>query len=428
MLNLVVILFPIIIYFSFMIIVLLIFLLIWGAIEWFSFQAVRMLLQQKKGLVVYQVVSLLLAIYFIYSISQFDRSVGQTKKSMLVLAFVLLVYLPKAVLAIIMLTEDFFRLGKGSINYVTKKKKEQPFFASRRKFVSQMSLGFASIPFLSLVYGIFEGKYNFKVIKQSIYFPDLPEEFDGFKITQISDVHSGSFDNSEKINYAIDLVNAQDSDMILFTGDIVNTHAKEMIPWIDTFNKIKKHKYGKYSVLGNHDYGEYVTWPSEKEKEANFQAIKNLYGKIDFKLLLNEHTFIEKNGQKIALVGVENWGHNFKKLGDIDKASEGLTKKDFKILMSHDPSHWDYIVQHHKKNFHLTLSGHTHGMQFGIEIPGYFKWSLAQYVYKQWAGLYENHGKYVYVNRGFGFHAYSGRVGIMPEITVIELKKGNNAV
>jgi predicted MPP superfamily phosphohydrolase len=354
--------------------------------------------------------------------------VGQTKKSMLVLAFVLLVYLPKAVLAIIMLTEDFFRLGKGSINYVTKKKKEQPFFASRRKFVSQMSLGFASIPFLSLVYGIFEGKYNFKVIKQSIYFPDLPEEFDGFKITQISDVHSGSFDNSEKINYAIDLVNAQDSDMILFTGDIVNTHAKEMIPWIDIFNKIKKHKYGKYSVLGNHDYGEYVTWPSEKEKEANFQAIKNLYGKIDFKLLLNEHTFIEKNGQKIALVGVENWGHNFKKLGDIDKASEGLTKKDFKILMSHDPSHWDYIVQHHKKNFHLTLSGHTHGMQFGIEIPGYFKWSLAQYVYKQWAGLYENHGKYVYVNRGFGFHAYSGRVGIMPEITVIELKKGNNAV
>jgi predicted MPP superfamily phosphohydrolase len=409
-------------------VVLLLFFLIWGAIEWFSFQAFRTLIQRKKVLVLYQVVSLLFAIYFLYTISQFDRSKGQTHQTMFVLGLVLMVYLPKIVLAIVMLTEDVFRVGKGSVTFLAKKKREQPFFASRRKFVSQLGLGLAAIPFLSLLYGIFEGKYNFKVIKQQIYFPDLPEEFDGFTITQISDVHSGSFDNPEKINYAIDLVNAQNSDMILFTGDIVNTHAKEMIPWISTFNRIKEHKYGKYSVLGNHDYGEYVTWPSEKEKEANFQAIKNLYGQIDFKLLLNEHTFIEKGGQKLALVGVENWGHNFKKLGDIDKASEGLTSKDFKILMSHDPSHWDYIVQHHQKNFHLTLSGHTHGMQFGIEIPGYFKWSLVQYVYKQWAGLYENKGKYVYVNRGFGFHAYSGRVGIMPEITVIELKKGNKLV
>ncbi len=407
---------------------LLIFFLIWGTIEWFSFQALRTLLERKKLLVSYQAISLLLALYFIYSISQFDRSIGQTRHTMLVLAFALVVYLPKVVLAIVMLVEDFFRLGKGSVNYVTKKKKDQSFFASRRKFVSQMGLGLASIPFLSMLYGIFEGKYNFKVIKQRIYFPDLPEVFDGFTITQISDVHSGSFDNPEKINYAIDLVNQQNSDMILFTGDIVNTHAKEMLPWIATFNRIKEHKYGKYSVLGNHDYGEYVTWPSEKEKQANFQAIKNLYSQIDFKLLLNEHVFIEKGGQKIALVGVENWGHNFKKLGDIDKASQGLIKEDFKVVMSHDPSHWDYIVQHHEKNFHLTLSGHTHGMQFGIEIPGYFKWSLAQYVYKQWAGLYENKGRYVYVNRGFGFHAYSGRVGIMPEITVIELKKGNNVV
>ena len=328
----------------------------------------------------------------------------------------------------ILFFEDLFRVGYGLVNRFSSSTPSTSFLPDRRKFVSQVALGLAAIPFTSLIYGMTLGKYNYKVITQQLFFPDLPDEFDGFKITQISDVHSGSFDNPDKINYAIDLVNAQNSDMILFTGDIVNTHAKEMIPWIGIFNRIKEHKYGKYSVLGNHDYGEYVTWPSAKEKEANFQAIKNLYGQIDFKLLLNEHTFIEKGGQKIALVGVENWGHNFKKLGDIDKASEGLTKKDFKILMSHDPSHWDYIVQHHKKNFHLTLSGHTHGMQFGIEIPGYFKWSLAQYVYKQWAGLYENKGRHVYVNRGFGFHAYSGRVGIMPEITVIELKKGNNVV
>ena len=414
--------------FEIMIFGLLIFFLIWGAIEWFSFQAVRNVLKRKKMVMAYQVISLIIAIYLLYTISQFDRSVGQTRKTMLVLAFALMVYIPKMVLALIMITEDIFRVGKGSVTYLAKKKGDQPFLASRRKFVSQLGLGFAAIPFMSILYGIFEGKYNFKVIKQRIYFPDLPEEFDGFTITQISDIHSGSFDNSEKINYAIDLINEQNSDMILFTGDIVNTHASEMVPWINTFNRIKKHKYGKYSVLGNHDYGEYVSWPTPADKDNNFQAIKNLYGQIDFKLLLNEHAVIEKGGQKIALVGVENWGHNFKKAGDLNKASNGLTSNDFKILMSHDPSHWDYEVQHHDKNFHLTLSGHTHGMQFGIEIPGYFKWSLAQYVYKQWAGLYENKGRYVYVNRGFGFHAYSGRVGIMPEITVIELKKGNKLV
>ena len=279
---------------------------------------------------------------------------------------------------------------------------------------------------ITLIYGVTVGKYNFKVIKQRIFFPDLPDAFDGFTITHISDVHSGSFDNAEKINYAIDLINEQNSDMILFTGDIVNTAAKEMYPWIDTFNRIKKHEYGKYSVLGNHDYGEYVTWPTEQAKEENFEAIKNLYGQIGFKLMLNEHTFIQKGEDKIALVGVENWGHNFKQVGDLKKAAGTLKKEEFKILMTHDPSHWDRVVQHDDKNFHLTLSGHTHGMQFGIEIPGYFKWSLAQYVYKQWAGLYENLGRYIYVNRGFGFHAYPGRVGIMPEITVIQLKKGVN--
>ena len=414
--------------FEIMIFGLLTFFLIWAAVEWFSFQAVRTVLKRKKMVTAYQIISVVLAVYLLYTISQFDRSIGQTRKTMLVLAFALMVYIPKMVLAIIMMTEDLFRVGKGSATYLVKKKRDQPFIASRRKFVSQLGLSIAAIPFMSILYGIFEGKYNFKVIKQPIYFPDLPAEFDGFTITQISDIHSGSFDNPEKIQYAIDLINEQNSDMILFTGDIVNTHAKEMLPWIDTFKRIKTHNFGKYSVLGNHDYGEYVSWPTPEDKENNFQAIKNLYGQIDFKLLLNEHAVIEKGGQKIALVGVENWGHNFKKAGDINKASNGLTSNDFKILMSHDPSHWDYEVQHHDKNFHLTLSGHTHGMQFGIEIPGYFKWSLAQYVYKQWAGLYENKGRYVYVNRGFGFHAYSGRVGIMPEITVIELKKGNKLV
>ena len=397
-------------------------------IELYAFQAIKTITKVRWVLTSYIVISLSAIIFIVYQFTKFDRSVGQTKMTMITLGLLLLVLLPKFLMAFILLIEDIYRLFVGTSNYFSNYSKDATFFPQRRKFVSQIALGLAAIPFASLIYGMTFGKYNFKVIKQRLYFPDLPDAFDGFTITQISDVHSGSFDNPDKINYAIDLVNEQNSDMILFTGDIVNTHAKEMHPWIDTFKRIKEHKYGKFSVLGNHDYGEYVTWPSEEAKEENFKAIKDLYGKIDFKLLLNEHTFIEKGEDKIALVGVENWGNNFKKAGDINLASANLTKDDFKILMSHDPSHWEYEVKNHEKNFHLTLSGHTHGMQFGIEIPGYFKWSLVQYVYKQWAGLYENKGRYVYVNRGFGFHAYPGRVGIMPEITVIELKKGKYTV
>ncbi|MDP5199419.1 metallophosphoesterase [Flavobacterium sp. DG2-3] len=395
-------------------------------IEFYSYQAFRTLIKARWVLVGYQIISLLALIFIIYSFSQVDRSVGQTRQFMFTTGLMLVIYVPKIVLTLIMFGEDIFRIGASIVNYFVYNAPRKEMMPDRRKFVSQIALGLAAIPFLSIIYGIFEGKYNFKVIKQTVFFPDLPDAFDGFKITQISDVHSGSFDNPEKINYAIDLINEQESDLILFTGDIVNTHAKEMHPWLETFNRIKNYKYGKFSVLGNHDYGEYVTWPSEKDKNENFQEIKRLYDQIGFKLLLNEHTYIQKGDDKIALIGVENWGVNFKKAGDLNKASENVHQDDFKILMSHDPSHWEAEIKDHPKNFHLTFAGHTHGMQFGIEIPGYFKWSLAQYIYKQWAGLYENVGRYVYVNRGFGFHAYPGRVGIMPEITVIELKKGRN--
>lgn len=405
-----------------------IFVIVLLFIEIYSFQAFRTVIKARPFLIAYQVLSLVVIIYIIYSFANFDRSVGQNKQTLFTLGLLLLVYIPKIVLTLIMFGEDLVRLATGIIKYFVNNDPDVSNIPSRRKFISQVALGIAAIPFASLIYGIFEGKYHFKVIKQAIYFPDLPEAFDGFKITQISDVHSGSFDNHEKINYAIDLLNEQESDIILFTGDIVNTHATEMDSWIETFKRIKKPTFGKYSVLGNHDYGEYVNWPSQKAKADNFEAIKNIHSNIDFKLLLNENISIQRGKDKIALVGVENWGHNFKKAGDLAKASEGLSEKDFKILMSHDPSHWEYEVKNHEKHFHLTLSGHTHGLQFGIEIPGFFKWSPVQYVYKQWAGLYENMGRYVYVNRGFGFHAYPGRVGIWPEITVIELKKGSRVV
>ncbi|MFN3757023.1 MAG: metallophosphoesterase [Flavobacterium sp.] len=397
-------------------------------IEVYAFQAFKTVSRVKWVHWGYVLVSLSVIIYLIYSFSQFDRSVGQTKQTLFTFGLLLIIYIPKLILFTVMFGEDFFRVVSGVITHFVGDNDQGTFLPNRRKLVSQLAIGVAAIPFISLLFGMTIGKYNFKVIKQTVYYSELPESFDGLTLTHISDIHSGSFDSPDKIQFAIDLINEQDSDLILFTGDIVNTHATEMEPWIETFQKIKQPKYGKFSVLGNHDYGEYIQWPSQKAKEENFTAIKDVHQKIDFKLLLNEHIKINNGTDELAIVGVENWGHNFKKAGDLNIATEGLSESDFKILLSHDPSHWEYEVKNFSNPIHLTLSGHTHGLQFGFEIPGFMKWSPVQYVYKQWAGLYEHQSKFLYVNRGFGFHAYPGRVGIWPEITVIELKKLQNAL
>ncbi|MBD3864009.1 metallophosphoesterase [Olleya marilimosa] len=302
--------------------------------------------------------------------------------------------------------------------------KESFYLPSRRKFISQIGLGLAAIPFASLLYGMYQGRYNYKVLKYTLHFEDLPDAFDGYKMTHISDIHSGSFDNKEKINYAVDLVNKQKSDVIVFTGDLVNNKASEMYDWKDTFSRLSAND-GVFSVLGNHDYGDYVDWATEKDKQDNLNELITIQKEIGFDLLLNESRYIQKDGQKLALVGVENWGKGgFKKAGDLDKASSNIAAGDFKILLSHDPSHWAEKVIDHDNHYHLTLSGHTHGMQFGIEIPGWIKWSPVKWRYKHWAGIYKEKGQYINVNRGFGYLAYPGRVGIWPEITVIELKKG----
>lgn len=400
------------------------FFLFVAIVEVYAFQALKTITKTRWILVAYQVISLLAVLYIVFQFTQFDRRVGQNSKTLITFGLLLLLFIPKLILTSIMLLEDVFRIFSATFTFFFVDNQKDSFLPDRRRFVSQVALVIAAIPFSSLLYGMTKGKYNFRVIRQTLFFPDLPEAFDGFTITQISDIHSGSFDNAEKINYAVDLINEQNADMLLFTGDLVNTHATEMHPWIDVFNRIQPHQYGKFSVLGNHDYGEYIQWPSQAAKAQNFEDIKDLHRQIGFDLLLNQHTKIKKGDSEIAVVGVENWGKNFKQAGDLSKASEGLTKEDFKILMSHDPSHWEYEVKHDEKHYQLTLSGHTHGLQFGIEIPGIFQWSPVQYVYKQWAGLYENVGRYIYVNRGFGFHAYPGRVGIWPEITVFELKKG----
>ena len=317
-----------------------------------------------------------------------------------------------------LLLEDITRLIKA----IFRKPTNAPRIPSRRKFVSTLGWGLAAIPFASILYSIFKGKYNYKVWKYTLYFDNLPKAFDGYRITQISDIHCGSFDNYEKIRYGVDLINSQKSDVILFTGDLVNNLANEVHNWKSLFATLQAPD-GVFSIMGNHDYSDYSSWETPEAKQQNLEHLFQLQKQMGWQLLLNEHCYLERDGEKIALIGVENWGHGrFSKYGDLNKAMEGVNTEDFKILMSHDPTHWQEVVLPENKDIQLTLSGHTHGMQCGIEIPGWLKWSPSQYIYKYWGGIYEEGGKYLNVNRGFGYHAFPGRLGVWPEITVIELK------
>ena len=290
----------------------------------------------------------------------------------------------------------------------------------RSTFLSWLGVGLSSTLFFSLLYG-FGNKYNYKLVKKKISLNGLPLAFKGFKIIHISDIHSGSLKDKAAVLKGIELIEKQNADIVLFTGDLVNDRATEMHDWMDVFGKINAPQ-GVYSTLGNHDYGDYVKWDTVEEKKQNLEALKQVHHDLGWRLLMNENISIEKNGEKIKIVGIENWGAKarFPKYGKMDLAMQGVNKEDVAILLSHDPSHWEAEVIPKYSNVQLTLSGHTHGMQFGLENP-YFKWSPVQWVYKQWAGIYDNKDQQLYVNRGFGFLGYPGRVGILPEITLIEL-------
>lgn len=401
-----------------------IFILIFGIIDFYAFQAVKTIFRSKSINIVYLLISLLVIGNLIYQLTSSGRG-GLNTRMNLAIGLFLTLYIPKIVVMMIMFGEDILRVPQAVFQYFTEgKNSEGSYMPSRRVFVSKLALGIAAIPFASFLYGMYKGRYNFKVLKYTLHFEDLPEAFDGYRITQISDLHVGSFDNKEKVEYAIDLINQQESDTILFTGDMVNNRAEEMLPWKESFSKLKA-KDGMFSILGNHDYGDYVRWDSDELKAKNLNELQGIQKDIGFDLLRNESRFIEKNGERIAVVGVENWGKGFKQKGDLKKATETIEANDFKILMSHDPSHWEYQVIDDDYHYHLTLSGHTHGMQFGIEIPGWIKWSPVKWRYKYWAGIYEEKNQLINVNRGFGVLAFPGRVGIWPEITVIELKKGS---
>lgn len=330
----------------------------------------------------------------------------------------------KLVVLIILFGEIIIRFIGSLFTYNKRKKHQQPFMLSRRTFIARMSLLIGAIPFAGFAYGIFKGRYNFTIHKLEVAFDDLPESFDGFTLTQLSDLHIGSWDKSaeNELEYLVQTVQELKSDVVFFTGDIVNSRADEMDGWYTTFNKIAA-PFGVFSILGNHDYGDYIKWKTEADREENLKNVKNIHPQLGFNLLLNENVALEKNGEKIYVIGVENWGKgDFPKIGDLDIASQGVDDQSFRILLSHDPSHWDAKVLEKSNPPQLTLSGHTHGFQMGIETPA-IRFSPSQFIYDQWAGLYQKNNVAIYVNRGLGTVGYPGRIGIWPEITQITLRK-----
>ena len=323
-----------------------------------------------------------------------------------------------------LLIDDGQRLVRWVAKYVSK----EPASAlpgeliTRSQFLTNAALAATAIPFGAMAYGIISGAHDYRLKRVSVRLPNLPKSFDGMRIAQLSDIHSGSFYNRTAVKGGVEMVMKEKPDMILFTGDLVNNESVEVKEYLDVFNKLRA-PLGVFSVTGNHDYGDYKKWATPEAKQQNFKDLMEAHRLLGFDLLMNENRTIEQSGDRISILGIENWGSGrFARYGKLDQAYEGTEDSSTRILLSHDPSHWDAQVRPDYKNIDLMMAGHTHGFQFGVEIGG-FKWSPAQYAYKQWAGLYQEDNQYLYVNRGFGYLGYPGRVGMPPEITILELKR-----
>lgn len=383
-------------------------MLLWLVTDLYFYQAIHTLSPSDIWLWVYWGIDL--GLMAATAVMIFMRRGSQVQQVLItwLMGLMLLVFIPRLVALPVLLAEDISRLFRG--------------FPARSMWVSELVLGIATVLFGFILFGITRGRHFYRLRRETLWFPDLPETFDGFTITQITDVHSGSFTNAAGVQKGLDLVNDQRSDIILFTGDLVNNRASEMEQWIPAFSELKA-PLGKFSILGNHDYGDYIQWEHAAAKQANLERLKQIHAETGFRLLLNESLLLKKGDDSIALIGVENWGKGgFHKYGDLKKATAGIPEGTFRVLMSHDPSHWEGVTLQHDQRIHLTLSGHTHGMQFGIEFLG-FRWSPIKYVYKQWAGLYHDEGRFLYVNRGFGFLGLKGRIGMWPEVAVITLRR-----
>ncbi len=398
-------------------------------LDFYVFQAVKVVAQgaePKTKTIIYAVYWILsgLALLLLILLPYINFETAPKGLRSILFAFAVAVFFAKLIAAVFLLIDDIRRGLQWSAGKLFFDKTEGAELhgegISRSKFLSWLALGLGGSLFGSLIYG-FSNKYDYRIKRVPLLFKNLPAPFKGLKIVQISDVHSGSFTNKAAVQKGIDAILGLKPDLILFTGDLVNNTADEMTDYIDVFNQLKA-PLGVFSVLGNHDYGDYVQWENRAERDKNLEALKATHARMGWKLLQNEHAIFEREGEKIALLGIENWSAKarFPKYGKLNEAYSGAETAPFKILMSHDPSHWDAEVVPKYSDIDLMLSGHTHGMQFGIEIP-WLKWSPVQYVYKQWAGLYQNGAQKLYVNRGFGFIGYPGRVGILPEITLLEL-------
>lgn len=416
-------------------------------LDLYVFQAIKVLTQSagpKTRLIIhicYWAISVLaIVILVILPYLQFAQQHRLLRNTFF--AIIVGLFFSKIIASIFFLVDDLRRgiqwvAGKVFFSGTEGETMEQGVKISRSAFLSWAGMLAGGGLFGSLVYG-FNNKYRYQVHRQRLAFDNLPTGFKGIKIVQISDIHCGSFTDKHAVTRGVEKVLKEKPDLILFTGDLVNNLAGEMDDYMNVFSEVKA-PMGVYSILGNHDYGDYVSWSDRNEEHhkkeaeagrhlltplqlANLDRLKNIHAELGWKLLLDEHVALERGGDKVALIGVQNWSSKarFPKYGDLSKAHQGSEHYPFKILMSHDPSHWDSQVKPLYSDIDLMLAGHTHGMQFGVEIPG-FRWSPVQYIYKEWAGLYEEGKQKLYVNRGYGFIGYPGRVGILPEITVIEL-------
>ncbi|MEN8225894.1 MAG: metallophosphoesterase [Bacteroidota bacterium] len=343
---------------------------------------------------------------------------------------IFIVYVTKLFVIVFFLLADLISIVRYTVRFVYHKKKKIPCperkqNISRARFLKNMGLIGGGFVFSGMIIGAVRWAYDYRVRREYLRYPVMPGQLEGVKIVQISDLHLGSWNNKEALQDAVNEINAENAEFIFFTGDLVNFVTREAYKYKNILKQLKA-KYGVFAVLGNHDYGDYVKWETEAEKEMNLRDLEALYEEMGWHLLRNESKLAKVRNIPVAIVGVENWSANdrFPKHGDLHKALEGTDSARFKILLSHDPSHWDRIVSQKYPNIHLTLSGHTHGFQFGVELKN-FRWSPAQYMYKRWAGLYSNpatdNPQYLYVNRGLGMIGYPGRIGILPEITVLEL-------
>ncbi len=399
-------------------------------VDWYVFQAIKTITEpysEKIRLLVhgiYWTVSALSVIYILFLPYFYNLPALKTTRNYL-FALVIGIFIAKILAVLFLLTDDIRRLiswiiGKISPSEGAAATAEEGI--PRSLFLSWLSAGIGATFFGTFVYG-FTNKYNYQVKKLRLSVQDLPAAFEGMRVIQLSDIHSGSLRDVAAVKKGIDLALAQKPDIIFVTGDLVNDEAKEIVPLKNVLSQLSA-PCGVYSILGNHDYGDYKEWPSAADKLQNIKDNVALQKQMGWKILLNENARVVKGQDEIAVIGVENWSAkgNFPKHGDLRKALSGVENVPFKILLTHDPSHWDAQVIKKHKDIQLTLSGHTHGMQFGVEFPG-FKWSPVQYMYKRWAGLYREGNQQLYVNRGFGFIGYPGRVGILPEITVLTLTK-----